>query len=692
MSKRGKSGVWDYFTVTPERPDLVVCGICSKSISRGNQGSAAKYFTTSPMWSHLKASHNAEHSLANEKRVETEKKRKKVADEARKQNEVYRIVPPVPSVQDTLGLDGSLDRTRKYSADNETQMKGERLLAYWLSDALLPYTTVQNEQFVKLIEHFNKRFLVPSEKTVREKITPELYSKIQYLVKQALPEGLAYTITTDMWTSKTHEGYLAYTLHWITPDFKRKVAILRCMPYSSRHTGFSISLVIKNIAKDWGLTDIHCVVRDNASNISLGVRLSKFDGLGCFPHILHIITMLVIVCQSGVKSMRSRLRALVKKMKTVNGKHIFKGYQARAGVPQNAMILSGETRWKSEFLMMERAVQQKPAIKLAEDDENLQLQTQAKLTPNDWDLLPKVIKLLKPLYEATLAAEKETSCISDIIPLAKKIKIQVERVTESGIGTMKSELLKQLGRYLDGNDTRTNKFPNIELYKLTACATMLDPRYKMAAFKNKDNARRAKRILISLMEANPVEPVEHEVVDLSESQEARTIWDDVLGSQDDDSSQDETVVVNDNLNQAALPNPDPNKEELSQYLKIPRVDINSDPLMFWKEHSDTFPKLTKLACRYLGPPASSCASEREFKVSKQLVDRRLRLRPKNVEKLLFLKYNLRAIGFTTKLPEVPEDFQLPNSNVYELEEDDEGVNSDEESASLYSDTESEDEQ
>ena len=332
-------------------------------------------------------------------------------------------------------------------------------------------------------------------------------------------------------------------------------------------------------------------------------------------------------------------------------------------------------------------MQQKPAIKLAEDDESLQLQTQAKLTPNDWDLLPKVIKLLKPIYEATLAAEKETSCISDIIPLAKKMKIQVERVTESGIGTMKSESLKQFARYLDGNDTRANKFPDIELYKLTACATMLDPHYKMAAFKNKDNARRAKRILLSLMESNPVEPVvEHEVVDLSVSQEAKTIWDDVLGSQDDDSSQDETVVVNDN--QAALPNPDPNKEELSQYLKIPRVGINSDPLMFWKDHSDTFPKLAKLACRYLGPPASSCASEREFKVSKQLVDRRLRLRPKNVEKLLFLKYNLRAIGFSRKLPEVPEDFRLPNSNVYELEEDEDKVNSDEESASLYSDTES----
>ena len=51
-------------------------------------------------------------------------------------------------------------------------------------------------------------------------------------------------------------------------------------------------------------------------------------------------------------------------------------------------------------------------------------------------------------------------------------------------------------------------------------------------------------------------------------------------------------------------------------------------------------------------------------------------------------YNLRAISIARKLPDVPEYFLLPNSNLYELEEDEDGVNSDEESGSLYSDTES----
>ena len=75
------------------------------------------------------------------------------------------------------------------------------------------------------------------------------------------------------------------------------------------------------------------------------------------------------------------------------------------------------------------------------------------------------MNLLKPLYDATLAAENESSCISDIIPLSKKMKIEVQRVNEIGCGTLKSELLKEMARYLEGNDFRSHKFPDVELRK-----------------------------------------------------------------------------------------------------------------------------------------------------------------------------------------------------------------------------------
>ena len=98
------------------------------------------------------------------------------------------------------------------------------------------------------------------------------------------------------------------------------------------------------------------------------------------------------------------------------------------------------------------------------------------------------------------------------------------------------------------------------------------------------------------------------------------------------------------------------------------VDIKANPLSFWESHQLQFPNLSKLARLYLCPPASSTASEREFKVAKSIqTDKRARLLPRNFEKLLFLKYNLRAISYQTDLPSPPKTFSSPNSEQYDTD-------------------------
>lgn len=677
MAQRERSGVWLFFKENNATPELADCTICSKQIRRALPGAPKKKYQTSSLWGHLKSNHQAEFRVATEAREESGNKRKRREEEEAERRRVYVI----RSRQETI--EQNTERALPYPSNHKQQLEGETLMAYWLCDALKPYTTVANESFVKMITHFNKRFTVPSEKVFRERVVPDLGGKVQYAIKDSLDKNVTgvYAVTTDMWTSGLYDGYISYTAHYITVDWKRKVVILRCMPYSSKHTGDSISVVLNCIKRDWGLAEVHAVVRDNASNITLGVRMSGFDDIGCYTHILHLIVIHVITTQTGVKNMRVRLRTLVKKLKSKNGKKIFLEYQERANVPKNSMILSGETRWKSEYLMFERAEQQKQAIKLAEDDEELSLTVSAKLTPNDWDLIPKVIKLLKPLYTATLTAESDTSCVSDIIPLTKRIKIEIQRVTEIGIGTLKAQLLSEISRYLEGNDTRNNKFRDIELYKITAVATLLDPRYKIAGFTDRDKAQRAKRIILNELQG----PAAQEAVvntpiaqDVNES----SLWEDVLVDPFDSRSEESQ----DEAEQTC-----PHEKEIAEYLKLARVSVKSDPLMFWKEHEPKFPGLSKLARRYLCPPASSSTSEREFKVSKTLASTRLRLLPTNLENLLFLKYNLRGLNFETQLKPVPTDFDLPNRRTYPLVVDEDGMNSDvDDSDTLYSEEENND--
>jgi hAT family protein len=52
------------------------------------------------------------------------------------------------------------------------------------------------------------------------------------------------------------------------------------------------------------------------------------------------------------------------------------------------------------------------------------------------------------------------------------------------------------------------------------------------------------------------------------------------------------------------------------------------------------------ARKYLSAPTGTAISEREFKVASDITGgERIRLLPENAEKLLFLKYNLRLIGY-----------------------------------------------
>ena len=72
-----------------------------------------------------------------------------------------------------------------------------------------------------------------------------------------------------------------------------------------------------------------------------------------------------------------------------------------------------------------------------------------------------------------------------------------------------------------------------------------------------------------------------------------------------------------------------------------------------------------MARRYLSAaPPGSAASERLFSTGKNLLGTtRLSLTPTNMEANLFLKYNIRALGYKTNFPVVSESWESPNSKI-----------------------------
>ncbi|KAI6656168.1 Zinc finger BED domain-containing protein 4-like [Oopsacas minuta] len=176
---------------------------------------------------------------------------------------------------------------------------------------------------------------------------------------------------------------------------------------------------------------------------------------------------------------------------------VLRGHQADYnGVPGHTLILGEKTCWSSYSAMLVRLIQQKRAIRCAEDDININREYQ--LTLNDWMLIPKVNRLLKPFADATLDAEHEYTCISDTIPFIKKIFYELNAINEFGINnTIKKEMIVQLKRYFRGLNPRVH-FVDGETSEVHALATLLDPRYKKNGFMDKAKAEEAKGKLVSV--------------------------------------------------------------------------------------------------------------------------------------------------------------------------------------------------
>ena len=52
--------------------------------------------------------------------------------------------------------------------------------------------------------------------------------------------------------------------------------------------------------------------------------------------------------------------------------------------------------------------------------------------------------------------------------------------------------------------------------------------------------------------------------------------------------------------------------ELNAYMRVQQVANDTDPLMWWKQHQEEFPRLARMARQYLTVPASSASPERLF--------------------------------------------------------------------------------
>ena len=195
--------------------------------------------------------------------------------------------------------------------------------------------------------------------------------------------------------------------------------------------------------------------------------------------------------------------------------------------------------------------------------------------------------------------------------------------------TLTKDIKKFVLDHLAGRYESENQF-------LSMC-TFFDPRFKMEYTCNKEELKKVKESVLQLVQE---EIQENRTIEVSESHSTKS-------STDQPPPKNRKLMVflkkASDSTTTGLSLEEKVKNKIDSYLSSPVLDIKSDitPLLWWKEHASTFPSLAKLTRKLFSVCATSCASERLFSTSGNVVTpARSCLNPDKVNMLVFLAKNL----------------------------------------------------
>jgi hypothetical protein len=121
-------------------------------------------------------------------------------------------------------------------------------------------------------------------------LLPATYNAVQEKVTQILPKISYFCATTDCWTSRTTDSYMAVTCHFIDEDWKMSSVLLGCPQLEERHTAENLSAELLCIFNNFEIVDrIHVIVTDSAANMKAAVRLTTKNHVPCVSHVLNTV-------------------------------------------------------------------------------------------------------------------------------------------------------------------------------------------------------------------------------------------------------------------------------------------------------------------------------------------------------------------------------------------------------------------
>lgn len=610
------SQTWKYFDKITEGPNVKKskCKICNRELKYTN--------STGAMLNHLKLKHPT----------------------------VLEVKQPSSSSSSSTNAGPSHGNTGntvmnylRRPCDQNKSNKITKLIAEMIYEDLLPIKLVESSAFKRLILFLEPDFKLPTRRSVTALLEKEYVECKSNLQSRLTSDSVSkISITTDCWTSMNTESFITVTCHYIDVSdslWTMNSAVLGTRFVEESHTAGNLQTKIEEIIDEFEIRNrAFACVHDNAANISLAMENSTFFQyhIGCAAHTLQLSVNAGLNNDKIKKCIAAASRLVGHFKRSNNATNALRQKQTELNLPQHKLVQSVVTRWNSVFDMFNRLTEQRWATTAVLSDRNVTKLSDARtleLKDEDWSMIEDLRVCLRPLKDATeaLSVDKDVS-ISVICPVitalvTKHLIVNADdsRIIKAFKSTVVSDLKKRYADFFKSGGDGDGGIKNSAMLLMTAA--FLDPRHKHLPFISNEQV---KTVIYARLREKVAATAATENTEIAPKEKIqRTSASRLLGD----------GYSRNHSNSAIVP---ANIDEVSVYLSLPIIDLDSKPLDWWNTNKNLLPNLSKIALNYLAVPSSSVPSERMFSSAGRLLTKlRSSLSSKHVDQILFLNKNMK---------------------------------------------------
>jgi hypothetical protein len=377
-------------------------------------------------------------------------------------------------------------RTLSVSASKFCPKRYKELLVGTIIKHDLPFSYVEYEGVREMHRYLRSDVPLISRNTAKADLI-----KMHMLEKQKVKALLnvcpgMISLTSNLWTSLTTDGYICLTAHFIDKNWVLSKRVLSFSFIPSPHNGASLAEKIHSLLEEWEIDKkVFSITLDNASANDLCVvnLKAKFNMKKALPlegelfHMRCCTHTLNLIVQDGLKEITDAIQKIRDSVKYFRGSQMRKQSFLQAASQMSLDSNKGlrqdvPTRWNSTYLMLESAIHYRPAFAYLEmTDENY------TFCPNaiEWEKVNDISSFLGCFYRATCTfsgTKYPTANLYFPVVALIYLNLKQELVSEDGYRRlMACQMISKFEKYWS------------EFSLVLAIAVVLDPRYKLRLVK-----------------------------------------------------------------------------------------------------------------------------------------------------------------------------------------------------------------